>query len=84
MCSWPFMNGHEHIYERLMDDGMLFLLAGAAGGKSPIPWPWYDEHSLFRYMYLRSVTLVEVSPVGGIHLKTWSGSDGKVADEYSF
>jgi hypothetical protein len=85
---WPYakwgadlvLAGHDHHYERLVAEGIVYVVNGLGGNRTydigpPIPG------SLFRYRERHGAQLIEASK--SVLVSTFSNIDGQTIDEFS-
>lgn len=85
--QWPFaewgadmvMAGHDHTYERIQRDGIVYVVNGA-GGMSLYPFGIPIEGSLVRYNNDYGALLVEASPTSLMSL--FANRDGETIDVF--
>jgi len=85
--QWPFaewgadlvMSGHDHTYERIEQDGLIYLVNGLGGG-SIYPFGTPVEGSLVRYNEDYGALMVEASPANLMIL--FVNRDGETIDVF--
>ncbi|MBI4403461.1 MAG: metallophosphoesterase [Deltaproteobacteria bacterium] len=79
------LNGHEHVYERLIVDGVAHLVAGPAAGKMGHTLPWTAPGSQFLLPKTRTITVLTATKEHRLKILTYStGGAPKVVDEFEY
>ncbi|MEE9166606.1 MAG: metallophosphoesterase [Candidatus Neomarinimicrobiota bacterium] len=86
---WPYrkwgvdavFSGHDHVYERIKQDNVLYLVNGL-GGDSRYAFPDSIEGSEFRYSHDFGAMLVEVSPKSAVF--RFINRNGEVIDAHEY
>src|SRR5690606_413668 len=71
--------GHEHLFERIIRNGVTYLVAGPAAGKFSPRRPNAPQGSVIVLARKRTVTKVSATPMG-IELLTFETGSGDVLD----
>jgi hypothetical protein len=85
---WPYakwgvelvLAGHDHHYERLVQDGIVYVVNGLGGNRSYDIGPAIPG-SLFRYRDRHGAQIIEAS--NSLLVSTFSNIDGQTIDEFS-
>ena len=64
------LNGHEHIYERLLIDNLHCLVTGSLAGTPAHPLHTPSEYSQVLLPGHHTITIIEVTKTGRVHLLT--------------
>lgn len=79
------LNGHEHVYERLLIEGVHYVNAGPAGGSLGRTKPFRTRYTQAVLKNVRTVSIIKVTRSGDVTLRTYSpDQDGGLVDEASF
>jgi len=78
------LNGHVHIYERLLVNGVRYITAGPAGGSLYPTKPVESRYSEKLVPKTRTVTKVEVMTNGDIVIKAYDAMSGNLIDDFAF
>ncbi len=76
-------NGHDHIYQRLIVDGVNYIIAGPAGGSLSEP-AYLSPYANLTISDERTVSLLSVNDRKQVRLQTWSVGSEKLIDDYTF
>jgi len=86
---WPFrdwgadlvLTGHQHLYERLVVDGMTYVIDGLGGALNRFPFATTQPGSLVRYNATFGALFVEVFDGGKLDV-TFRNTHGDVVDRF--
>jgi len=86
---WPFrdwgadlvLTGHQHLYERLVIDGMTYVIDGLGGALNRFPFAATQPGSLVRYNATFGALFVEVFDGGKLDV-TFRNTHGDVVDRF--